>query len=294
MIVGETNRKKLLWVSFFLFPAFIGLMIFTIIPIISSFVLTLFKWDLISKPEFVGFTNFSRLITDDQFWSALIHTLSFIGGYIPLVIILGLFTAVLMNSKIRAKNFFRTAFFIPVISSWIAVALLWTWMFNPKFGLVNYFLSIFHISGPAWLYDPAWAMTAIIITSVWKDTGFIMMLFLAGLQDIPLNLFEAASIDGASRITQFFRMTLPLLTPTTFFVLIISLINSFQVFDQVWAMTEGGPTGSTSVLVEQVYKNAFRYNNMGYASTIALVLFLIILLITGIQIIGQKKWVHYE
>lgn len=293
MMVGESKRKKALWVVFFIFPAFTGLMLFTILPILSSFTLTLFKWDLISKLEFVGFENFSRLFTDNQFWNALVHTLSFIGGYIPLVMITGLFTAVLMNSHIKAKGFFRTAFFIPVISSWIAVALLWTWMFNPKFGLVNYFLSLFTITGPAWLYDPAWAMTAIIITSVWKDTGFVMMLFLAGLQDIPVNLFEAASIDGATKIKQFFRITLPLLSPATFFVLIISLINSFQVFDQVWAMTEGGPAGATSVLVEQVYKNAFRYNNMGYASTIALVLFLIILVITGVQIIGQKRWVHY-
>jgi multiple sugar transport system permease protein len=206
----------------------------------------------------------------------------------------GLLAAVLMNSQIRAKGFFRTAFFIPVISSWIAVALLWTWMFNPKFGLVNYFLSLFKITGPAWLYDPSWAMTAIIITSVWKDTGFVMMLFLAGLQDIPVNLMEAASIDGATKIRQFFSLTLPLLSPTTFFVLVISMINSFQVFDQVWAMTEGGPAGSTSVLVEQIYKNAFRYNNMGYASTIALILFLFILVITVFQILGQRKWVHYE
>ncbi len=293
-MVGESNIKKALWVSFFIFPSFAGLIIFTIIPILSSFSLTFFQWDLITPLEFVGFANFSRLFSDSLFRDALGHTLSFIGGYIPLVMISGLLTAVLMNSRIRAKGFFRTAFFIPVISSWIAVALLWTWMFNPKFGLVNYLLSLLKINGPAWLYDPSWAMTAIIITSVWKDTGFVMMLFLAGLQDIPLNLMEASSIDGAAKIRQFFSLTLPLLSPTTFFVLVISLINSFQVFDQVWAMTEGGPAGSTSVLVEQIYKNAFRYNNMGYASTISLILFLFILLITLFQILGQKKWVYYE
>lgn len=293
-MVGESKIKKALWVSFFIFPAFAGLVIFTIIPIVFSFTLTLFQWDLITPIKFVGLANFARIITDDLFWNALVHTLSFIGGYIPLVMIVGLMAAILLNSPIRAKGFFRAAFFIPVISSWIAVALLWTWMFNPKFGLVNYFLLLFKINGPAWLYDPSWAMTAIIITSVWKDTGFVMMLFLAGLQDIPQNLMEAASIDGASKIRQFFSLTLPLLSPTTFFVLVISLINSFQVFDQVWAMTEGGPAGSTSVLVEQIYKNAFRYNNMGYASTISLVLFLFILLITVVQIIGQRKWVHYE
>jgi multiple sugar transport system permease protein len=293
-MVGESKSKQILWVLFFILPAFTGLVLFTIIPIMSSFILTLFRWDLITPMKFIGINNFIKLIGDDNFWKSLGHTLSFVGGYIPFVMITGLFVALLMNGNIKGKGLYRTGFFIPVISSWIAVALLWTWLFNPKYGLVNYFLSLINITGPAWLYDPSWAMIAIIITSVWKDTGFIMMLFLSGLQDIPANLLEAASIDGASKLRSFFSITIPLLSPITFFVLIISMVNSFQVFDQVWAMTEGGPAGSTSVLVEQVYKNAFRYNNMGYASTIALILFLIILLITVVQVKGQRIWVHYE
>jgi len=292
-MVGENRIKQSLWVLFFILPAFTGLVLFTIIPIISSFVLTLFRWDLISDIQFVGLSNFRKLIFDEKFWSALKHTVSFVIGYIPFVMVTGLFVAVLMNGKIKGKAVFRTAFFIPVVSSWIAVALLWTWLFNPKFGLINYILTFVGIAGPVWLYDPDWAMIAVIITSVWKDTGFVMMLFLAGLQDIPENLLEAASIDGATAVKRFFRITIPMLSPTIFFVMIISMINSFQVFDQVWVMTEGGPAGSTSVLVEQVYKNAFRYYNMGYAATISLVLFLIILIITAVQIQGQKKWVHY-
>lgn len=292
-MVGDSKYKQSMWIVFFLFPACTGLLLFTIIPILSSFGLSLFQWDLIGKPEFVFLSNFQKLYSDDRFWKALIHTLSFVGGYIPFVLITGLCIAVLMNSKIKGLGAFRTAFFIPVVTSWIAVALLWTWLFNPKFGLINYGLGIVGIEGPAWLYDPSWAMIAVIITSVWKDTGYVMMLFLAGLQDIPSNLLEAASIDGASKIRRFFSITLPLLSPTTFFILIISMINSFQVFDQVWVMTGGGPSGATSVLVEQVYKNAFRYYNMGYASTISLVLFLIILLITILQSKGQKVWVHY-
>jgi len=292
-MVGENRIKKSFWVLFFILPAFTGLVLFTIIPIISSFVLTLFRWDLISEIQFAGLSNFRKLILDEKFWNALKHTVSFVIGYIPFVMVTGLFVALLMNGKIKGKGAFRTAFFIPVVSSWIAVALLWTWLFNPKFGLINYILALIGIAGPAWLYDPNWAMTAVIMTSVWKDTGFVMMLFLAGLQDIPQSLLEAASIDGATTVKRFFRITIPMLSPTIFFVMIVTMINSFQVFDQVWVMTEGGPAGSTSVLVEQVYKNAFRYYNMGYASTISLVLFLIILLITAVQIQGQKKWVHY-
>lgn len=293
-MVGENKVKKNLWVLFFILPASTGLMLFTVIPIVSSFLLTGFEWDLISDMKFIGFDNFIKLFNDENFSNALKHTIEFVIGYIPFVMVSGLFVAVLMNSDIKCKGAFRTAFFIPVVSSWIAVALLWTWLFNPKYGLINYFISLVGVTGPAWLYDPQWAMIAIIITSVWKDTGFVMMLFLSGLQEIPQSLLEAASIDGAGKARSFFKITIPLLSPTTFFVLIISLINSFQVFDQVWVMTEGGPVGSTSVLVEQVYKHAFRYYNMGYASTIALTLFIIILLITVLQVKGQKRWVHYD
>ncbi|MDC7234296.1 MAG: sugar ABC transporter permease [Spirochaetales bacterium] len=293
MIVGESRTKHSLWVLFFLLPASAGLILFTVLPIVSSFILSLFSWDLLGIPEFVLLENFKRLSGDQKFWKSLVHTLSFVGGYIPAVLVTGLLTALLMNSKIKGRGAFRTAFFIPVVTSWIAVALLWTWLFNPKFGLINYILALVGINGPAWLYDPKWAMTAVIITSVWKDTGYVMMLFLAGLQDIPASLLEAASIDGASGIKRFTAVTLPLLSPTTFFILVISLINSFQVFDQVWVMTGGGPSGATSVLVEQIYKNAFRYNNMGYASAISLILFLIILIITVLQSRVQKLWVHY-
>lgn len=293
-MVGDKPLKKLKWILLFLLPAFTGLVLFTILPILWSFGLTLFKWNLISAPSFNGLKNFAEVLTDKKFLAALGHTLTFVGGYIPLAMASGLLLALLMNARVRFQNIFRTAFFIPVVSSWIAVSLLWTWLLNPKVGLVNYLLSLLSIHGPAWIYDPAWAMPAIILTSVWKDTGFIMVLFLAGLQDIPRELHEAARIDGASATTRFFRITLPLLSPTTFFVLVISMINSFQVFDQVWAMTRGGPAGATSVIMEQIYSNAFRYNRMGYASTMAFVLFVFILLVTILQIKGQKKWVHYE
>lgn len=281
------------WVIFFLAPSFIGLLIFTILPILASLGLTFTEWDLITPPKFAGFSNFVWLASDSKFWRALGHTLQFIFGYIPLVMLTSLLAALLLDQKILGRKLLRTAFFIPVVSAWVAVALLWMWIFNPKFGLLNYLLALIGISGPAWLYDPNWAMPAIILTSVWKDTGFFMIMFLAGLQNIPDIYYEAAKIDGAGNISRFFRITLPLLTPTAFFAMIIALINSFQVFDQVWIMTQGGPAGSTSVVVEQIVRNAFDYSRMGYAATISWALFLLVFISTLVQMWLQKRWVSY-
>ena len=281
------------WVIFFLAPSFIGLLVFTILPILASLGLTLTNWDLITPPKFAGFNNFIRLAGDDRFWRALKHTLGFIIGYIPLVMVTALSAAMLLDQKILGRKILRTAFFVPVVSAWVAVALLWMWIFNPKFGLLNYLLGIIGITGPAWLYDPAWAMPAIILTSVWKDTGFFMIMFLSGLQNIPQIYYDAARIDGAGSWRSFFRITLPLLTPTAFFAMVMALINSFQVFDQVWIMTGGGPGGATSVVVEQIVRNAFDYSRMGYAATISWVLFLLVFSATLIQMQLQKRWVNY-
>ena len=281
------------WVLLFLTPSLLGLIIFTLLPILASLGLTFTEWDLISSPQFAGFSNFVRLASDAKFWRALGHTLQFIVGYIPLVMVAALSAALLLDQKLIGSKLLRTAFFTPVVSAWVAVALLWMWIFNPKFGLLNYLLALIGISGPAWLYDPTWAMPAIILTSVWKDTGFFMIMFLAGLQNIPEIYYEAAKIDGAGSISRFFRITLPLLTPTAFFAMIIALINSFQVFDQVWIMTQGGPAGSTSVVVEQIVRNAFDYSRMGYAATISWALFLLVFLATLVQMWLQKRWVSY-
>jgi multiple sugar transport system permease protein len=291
----KSNKKKsqFFWILLFLSPSLIGLIFFVGIPIISSFGLTFFKWDLITPPEFVKFANYSRLIADANFWSSLKHTLQFIIGYIPFVLITSLSAALLLNEKLIGKKLLRTAFFTPVVSAWVAVSLLWMWIFNPKFGLLNYLLSLIGIAGPSWLFDPSWAMPAIILTSVWKDTGFFMVMFLAGLQNIPEIYYEAAKIDGAGRFKRFFNITLPLLAPITFFVMIMALINSFQVFDQVWIMTQGGPAGSTSVVVEQIVKNAFSYSRMGYAATISWALFLLVFLSTLIQTWAQKRWTNF-
>lgn len=287
-MVGERGFARFGWLSLFLLPGLLGLVSFTIAPLLASLVLTLFQWDLLTPPKFVGFANFVQLSQDQTFWSALQHTLGFIAGYLPLVVVLALGLALALNAPLRGIAFIRTAFFLPVVSSWVAVALLWSWLFNPKFGLVNYVLSLVGIAGPGWLFDAHWAMPAIILTSVWKDLGFVLVLFLAGLQAIPHDYYESAALDGAGRFRQLTAITLPLLAPTTFFVTIISLINSFQVFDQVWVMTEGGPAGSTTVVVEQIVKHAFRYGEMGYASAISWVLFAVVFVVTLVQFRAQR------
>jgi multiple sugar transport system permease protein len=293
-MAGEKGYQRILWIAFFILPSLLGLLIFKLIPISASLGLTLFEWDLLTPPEFVGLGNFDRLIHDRDFLAALQHTLTFIIGYIPLVMALGLGVAVALNQYIRGKTVFRTLFYLPVVSSWVAVALLWKWIFNPRFGLVNFGLSFLGIDGPGWLFDPNWAMPAIILTSVWKDIGFVMIMFLAGLQGIPEVYYEAASIDGATSWQRFWRITLPLLSPTTFFALVISMINSFQLFDQVWIMTGGGPAGATSVVVEQIVNNAFRYSRMGYAATLSWALFALVFVITIFQMRLQRRWVTYE
>jgi multiple sugar transport system permease protein len=295
-MAGEKGWAKTLWVSFFILPSLAGLIVFMIMPMLASLVLTFTNWDPLLPTRFtlIGFKNYEQLLRDRSFFSALIHTLTFIGGYIPLVLSLGLLVAVLLNRRLRGLAFFRGAFFIPVISAWVAVALLWMWIFNPRYGILNFLLGLVGITGPAWLFDPNWAMPAIIITSVWKDIGFIAILFLTGLQNIPDDYYEAAAIDGASPVQRFFRITLPLLSPTTFFALTISLINSFQVFDQVWIMTGGGPAGATTVLVQQIVNHAFNYGRMGYAATLSWVLFLLVFLVTVLQTRLQSKWVTYE
>jgi multiple sugar transport system permease protein len=295
-MAGEKSLAKTFWVAFFILPSLAGLLLFMVLPMLASLGLTFTDWDplLPTRFPFVGWKNYERLLHDKTFHSALLHTLSFIAGYVPLVLAMGLCIAMLLNQKLRGLALFRGAFFIPVVSAWVAVALLWTWIFNPKYGILNYLIGLVGIQGPAWLFDPNWAMPAIIITSVWKDLGFIGILFLTGLQNIPDEYYEAAMIDGAGPLQKFWQITLPLLSPTTFFALTISLINSFQVFDQVWIMTGGGPAGATTVLVQQIVNHAFNYGRMGYAATLSWVLFLLVFMITVLQTRLRRYWVTYE
>jgi multiple sugar transport system permease protein len=288
-VVGDTGWRRNGWIALFILPSLAGMLLFVIGPIIASAVLTLFEWDLLTDPKFTGLGNFRRLAQDDDIWAALRHTLTFIVGYVPSVMVLGVLLALILNAKLKGLALFRTAFFLPVVSSWVAVALLWKWLFNPRFGLINYALDQIGITGPKWLFDPGWAMPAIIITSVWKDLGFVAVLFLAGLQAIPGDVYEASALDGAGKFEQLRSITVPLLKPTIFFISIISIINSFQVFPQVWIMTEGGPVGSTTVIVERVVKYAFSYGEMGYAATISWVLFVLVFAVTAFQLWLQRR-----
>lgn len=288
-MVGDTGWRRTGWIALFILPSMAGMTLFVIGPIIASAVLTFFEWDLLSDPRYIGLDNFRRLWRDDDVWAALRHTVTFIVGYVPSVMVLGLLLALALNTKLRGLSALRTAFFLPVVSSWVAVALLWSWLFNPRYGLINYALDKIGIEGPKWLFDPDWAMPAIVITSVWKDLGYIAVLFLAGLQAIPKDVYEASSLDGAGGFAQLRTITVPLLAPTTLFVSIILLINSFQVFPQVWVMTEGGPAGATTVVVERVVRHAFSYGEMGYAATISWVLFALVFTVTVIQLAIQRR-----
>lgn len=295
-MAGQNSFSKVLWAAFFILPSLAGLLVFMILPMLASLGLTFTDWDplLPTRFTFVGGKNYARLLEDKTFHGALLHTLTFIAGYIPLVLAFGLGVALLLNQRLRGLALFRGAFFIPVVSAWVAVALLWMWIFNPRYGVLNYLIGLVGLQGPGWLFDPNWAMPAIIITSVWKDLGFIAILFLTGLQNIPDEYYEAAMIDGAGPGQKFWRITLPLLSPTTFFAVTISLINSFQVFDQVWIMTGGGPAGATTVLVQQIVNHAFNYGRMGYAATLSWVLFGLVFLITILQTRLRRIWVTYE
>jgi len=287
--VYERGWQRYGILALFLGPSLVGLTIFTLLPIGASLGLSFTDWDLLTPAQFVGGRNYVQMLGDAEFWRTLRNTVTFLVGYVPLVLTAGLLIAVLLNSALPFRGVFRTMYFVPVVTSWVAVALVWKWLFNPAYGLINSALGSLGISGPAWLFDPNWAMAAVILTSVWKDTGFIMVIMLAGLQGIPREYYEAASIDGATRPQGLWHITIPLLAPTLIFCLSISLIGAFQVFDQVYVMTEGGPAGATMVLVERVVANAFSYSRMGYASAMSWVLFVLIFVVT-IFFYRLRKW----
>jgi multiple sugar transport system permease protein len=274
----------------FLGPSLAGVGLFLVAPIVASLFLAFTNWDLLTPADFVGVANFAFLINDSEFWSALRHTLTFLGGYIPLVMLLGFLVALALNSRIPGQGVYRAIYFVPVVTSWVAIALVWKWLLNPHYGLVNNLLGLLGVPGPAWLFDPNWAMPAVILTSVWKDTGFVMAILLAGLQGIAREHYEAASIDGASGLQRVRYITIPLLAPAAFFALTISLINSFQVFDQVYVMTGGGPAGATTVLVERIIRNAFAYSRMGYAAAMSWALFVLIFGVTVLLTRARRGW----
>lgn len=285
----KIKLKKNLVAWSFVAPNFIGFLIFTFIPILFSFVLAFSEWDSFSPIKFVGLQNFIKLFSDETFIISLTNTVKYTIFVVPLTMICALGLALLLNKKIKGIAIFRTLFFFPYITSLVAVAVVWNMLFHPTMGPINQFLGLFLNNLPGWTSSSQWALYAIIIVSVWRYMGYYMILYLAGLQSIPRELYEAASMDGAGKWKQFWNVTLPSLRPTTFFVMIMLTINSFKVFDLVQVMTEGGPGRSTNVLVYQIYNEAFVNFKFGYASAISMILFIIVLAITIIQIRVENK-----
>lgn len=280
-------------VAAFLAPSAIPLLAFVLYPMVQAVWISLHDWNLIAPMTWVGLDNYADLLADPDTRAVFGHTLYYVGGTLPLVLVGGLALALALNRRLKGRALLRGVYFLPVVTSWIVVALVWRWLLNPSVGVVNYLLGLVGVDGPGWWTDPHWAMPSIILASAWKDLGFVMVILLAGLQAIPEDVQEAATLDGAGPWRRLFSVTLPLLSPSVFFVVVISLINGFQVFDQVYAMTGGGPAGASQVVVQQVYDLTFRYGRAGDAAALSGLLFLVVLAVTVVQIRGQRRWVHY-
>lgn len=275
-------------------PWIIGFIGLTVIPIGVSLYVSMTQWTGIEPPKWVGFNNYARMFTSDPlFWQALKVTLGFVALSLPLKLVLGLALALLLNLKVPGMNFFRTVFYIPAVISGVAVSLMWMWLLQPDTGVVNTMLYYMGIKGPNWFWDPNWALPSVALMSVWK-VGGSAIIYLAGLQNIPAHLYEAAKIDGAGPWARFRRITIPLLTPTLFFQLIIEMIDSFKVFTEAFVITKGGPLKATYFYLLYFYEEAFRNFNLGYASALAVVLTIIILITTVFVNYTSKRWVYYE
>lgn len=287
--VTKLNAKENFWGYVFLSPIIIGFLVFTVFPVIMSFYYSLTNYDGILKPEFIGIQNYIALFTNKEFGEALLHTVYFTIGTVPVGVFLAILVAVLLNQKIRGINFYRSAFFVPVIVSFVSITMVWQWLYNEDYGLINAFLGKLGLYQPPWLTSERWAMLSVIIMSIWKGLGFNAVILLAGVQGISENVYESADIDGANVFQKFFKITLPLLKPTIVFVTIISMINSFQAFDQIYVMTKGGPGTSTQVVSYLIYMNAFQYFKQGYASAMAYILFIIVFVASIIQLRVSEK-----
>ncbi|OZU88270.1 sugar ABC transporter permease [Virgibacillus indicus] len=275
----------------FIAPNIIVFMVFMIIPILFTFYIGMTEWSILGTPEFTGLNNYERMFSDPVFWRSLVNTFYYTAGTVPFSVFLGLLGAVLLNQKkIPFRPFFRAVFFAPVVVSMVAAGLIWTWIFNPNYGLANIIYSYFNVESVNWLSTPELAMPALILTTLWLRIGYSLVIYLAGLQAVPGELYEAAEIDGANTWQKFWKITIPMVKPTTTFVAIMEVIHGFMVFDLIYVMTNGGPGFSTTVIVQYIYQKAFTEGEMGYASTLATAFFFIILLLTLIQLrMGREK-----
>lgn len=299
---SKQKAAGLLTASPFLLPSLIGMLIFSVLPLIISGLISFTDWNGLAaltapgffQEHFIGLENYKKILSSAEFWRTLGNTAEYIILYIPLMLAASLLVATLLSQTRRGIGFFRVVYYIPVLTSWVAASLIWKTVLSPQYGALNGILSIFGIQGPGWLTDEKWAMPAIVLVSVWKDMGFFGLILLSGVVGINKTYYEAADLDGANGWVIFIRITLPLLTPSIFYVLIVGMINAFQLFPQIMIMTGGGPNGATQVMVERIYNYGFRYYRMGYASAFSWILFAIIMVFTAIQMKGQERWVHYD
>jgi multiple sugar transport system permease protein len=277
----------------FIAPMVLGLLLFYIGPMIASFYFSFTEYDMLSTAQWVGFDNYQTLMDDAKFWKSLRVTAVYSGISVPLVLLLALAMALLLNQRFKGVAIFRGIYYLPTVMSGVAVATLWRWIFNSDFGILNLMLEKIGIRGPMWLTTETWAMPALILTSLWTAGGS-MLIFLAGLQGIPADLYEAAEIDGAGAWNRFRNITLPLISHVTFFNLVLGIIGALQVFTEAFVLTKGGPNDSTLLLSVYLYRNAFQFLKMGYASAIAWVMFLIVMALTLIVFKSAPMWVHYQ
>lgn len=293
-----SKRKKMDYIAGYtmILPLVLGLGVFYFYPIFRVFYDSFHEVGAFNKSKWVGIQNYVTMFQDETMWQALFNTFRYVIVIVPAVIILALILAVFLNMKIKGKAFFRVVYFIPAITMSAAVAMIWRWMFNGDYGLINYILNLFGMESVQFLSNPNLAWISICVVTIWSNVGYNMIILLAGVQGISKSYYEAASMDGAGSIRQFFTITLPLITPTLFFVLVTTLIGTFQIFDTIYMMiskTGIAMTASESMVV-YFYKNAFEFSKKGYASALAVFLFVIIMVITAVQMKFQKKWVNYE
>jgi multiple sugar transport system permease protein len=288
------TRGQALWGYLLIAPMMLGFFLFFLLALIASLVLSFTDWDVLSAPNWVGLSNYARLPDDPDFRTAMVHTAALTIPNVVLRLILSLAIALALNSQIRFRAFYRTIFFLPVLTMPVAVGTIWKWLFDPSFGPINIALGRFGLPQPEWLNHPETALIAVVIVLLWSGVGYDMVIYLAGLQGIPREYYEAAQIDGAGGWRQFRDITLPMLTPTTFFLMVVAIVGSLQVFDLVYVMTRvGSSTNRFPTIVYYIYEEGFQKFNMGYATTVAWVLLLIILVFTLLQFRLQRRWVHY-
>lgn len=287
-IAASKNR----WGIIFILPQLISLICLGIVPIIIAFVLSFYEWNGFSMPAFVGLENFKWILQDSDTFVAIKNTVQYAIIYVPCSIALALLLAILLN-KAFGRMFYRAVFFLPQVVTSVGIAVVWSWIYQPQFGILNMALKLIGINGKEWLRDPSTAMGAVIVMSIWWGLGYNIVLFLAGLQNVPRSYVEAATIDGANSRQIFWNITVPLVSPTTLFVTITTMINAFQVFDQMFLLTQGGPAKRTYTLAIHIYQTAFKRFELGRASTIALIMFVVIVGISAVQFKLSNKWVHY-